>query len=331
MALSKGLHGMLKGGGIGLALGIGSGFVITIAHVITFGLLFRLIGMIFGITTNTDEFVNTLVGSVVVFLPIGGALIGFISDYKNATAEEARATAETERQEKKRIADVRLRKESEERNRLAHINNSKDTISRLATESKQLLNNFATPISEAEHHLTQAEHEFDEGAFAPFWDEIEHAVNRLANYHQSIKRLDYIGQKYHEQAALLRGDSIQVPPLQIANGRIVDPRPTAKRLATIVRMAQKDFQFATIYEQRKTNKLLYEGFRSLGDAIYSMGSEITSSLQALSSGFRVSLDDLLDATQAQTKTISMQTDELIKASRSQDEKLDNIQRGRKPT
>lgn len=312
-------------------IGIGSGFVITIAHVITFGLLFRLIGMIFGITTNTDEFVKTLTGFVVLFLPIGGSLIGFIGAYKTAIAEEARATAETEKQEKKRIADDRLRKEYEERNRLAHLNNSKDTISRLLTESKSLLNNFAALISEAEHHLTQAKHEFDEGAFAPFWDEIEHAVNKLASYHQNIKQLDYFRQKYQEQAALLRVDSIQVPPLDITHGRIVDARPTAKRLASIVRMAQKDFQFATIYEQRKTNKLLYEGFRSLGDAIYSMGNEITSSLQTLSSGFRVSLDDLLDATQVQTKTISMQTDELIKASRSQDEKLDNIQRGRRPT
>ena len=60
-----------------------------------------------------------------------------------------------------------------------------------------------------------------------------------------------------------------------------DARPTAQRLAVVVRKAQKDFHFATIFEQRKTNKILVAGFSTLASAIYEIGDAISYSLNNL--------------------------------------------------
>ena len=58
----------------------------------------------------------------------------------------------------------------------------------------------------------------------------------------------------------------------------------------IVRQAQKDFQFWTIFEQRKTNQLLVVGFGSLASAIAEMGSQIEMSLYELDLALSSSAD-----------------------------------------
>jgi hypothetical protein len=60
-------------------------------------------------------------------------------------------------------------------------------------------------------------------------------------------------------------------------------------LRSIVRVAQKNFQFATIYEQRKTNQLLIGGFSTLAQAINDLGSRLESSLDELTSSVSLEL------------------------------------------
>lgn len=150
--------------------------------------------------------------------------------------------------------------------------------------------------------------------------------------------------------------------LCVLPGTLPDLQGTAKRLATTVRMAQRNFEFSTIYEQRKTNKLLYEGFRNLGDAIYSLGDRITDSLNDLSRNLDSSLSDIISATNENSRIIgdniqeqTHRIDEHADAQRSyesdslrnqsgqqktleqqkrvldsQNRRINNIQRGRKP-
>jgi hypothetical protein len=119
----------------------------------------------------------------------------------------------------------------------------------------------------------------------------------------------------------------------------------------IVRKAQSDFQFATIYEQRKTNQLLVAGFTNLAQALDGMGQRIASSIDDL--GDRITtmanaVDGMKDALvdsigqlgEAIEEQSSQQTEALNSAIRqvSTDqierqnkalEMLDNIQRRRK--
>jgi methyl-accepting chemotaxis protein len=53
-------------------------------------------------------------------------------------------------------------------------------------------------------------------------------------------------------------------------------------MKAMVRKAQCDFQFAIIYEQRKTNKILIAGFTNLAQALEGMGDRISASIDSLS-------------------------------------------------
>jgi hypothetical protein len=165
-------------------------------------------------------------------------------------------------------------------------------------------------IKEVNHHLDIAENEFFDGVFAPFWDQIENATNKLASYHYKINILDHIANDYNDLASRPFLVTENVPSFSLSNNRLPDAKPTTKRLAKLVRQAQKDFHFATIYEQRKTNQLLYEGFQSLGEAIYSMEYQITSSIQNLSNRIQISLDDLIDSSREQTQVLSRHNEDM---------------------
>jgi len=264
--------------------------------------------------------------------------------------KEANQIANKKRKE--REYEKRQQEEREE-SRIQWIKQEKNNLISIITSSENELNKLPSLISDAEQHLDRAEYEFSDGAFAPFWDEIEHATNKLAAYRQNINQLTRNTEDYDRRAKQL---TVKVPDFKLPLGKLQNARPTAERLAIIVRKAQKNFHFATIYEQRKTNQLLYQGFRSLGDAIYSMGSEISSSLDGLSNKLNVSLNDLLDSSREQNRIMSEHNADMERYAENlkslsereasfrrkfekeslhkqdkQDIKLDNIQRGRKPS
>jgi hypothetical protein len=123
-------------------------------------------------------------------------------------------------------------------------------------------------------------------------------------------------------------------------------------MKSIVRTAQRNFHFASIYEHRKTNQLLVAGFSTLGQALGSMTQEITSSINdlgvsvermssTLEHGF-ANLNEHFDAARSSVKDSAEQRDtehhDLIRTlsnSATREKKalqmLDNIQRHRRPT
>lgn len=67
----------------------------------------------------------------------------------------------------------------------------------------------------------------------------------------------------------------------------MDTAVTAERMKAIVRKAQRSFQFATIYEQRKTNQILIAGFTNLAEALDQMAYRITDSIDNLTNSVDV--------------------------------------------
>ena len=239
----------------------------------------------------------------------------------------------------------------------AELERQNQHLASLLSTTQRDFSALSALVPSADIHLDRAEEEFADGAFAPFWDEVEHATNKLAAYHEGIRRVSQHSVDYERHASKL---SIRVPKFSLPQGELPDARPVAHRLSRVVRAAQKNFQFATIYEQRKTNQLLYAGFGTLGAAISSLGNALASSLQELSDSVHSSLDDLLKSTRHQSErmaSISEQKAQALKnyqeaqSSRSsadagerrkfeekllakedeQSKMLDNIQRKKKPS
>ncbi len=164
----------------------------------------------------------------------------------------------------------------------------------LQTETQKAYLGIGSRITAANDHLAAAEKEFAEGAFAPFWDRIEHAANELAAYKNEVEHLQRNVSVYNNESlelARLGGDA--PAPLALQQSQLPDARPSAARFMTIVRKAQTNFQFAMIFEQRKTNQLLHTGFGNLGAAIHSLGDSINASLDRLSSSLSANTDRML--------------------------------------
>lgn len=162
----------------------------------------------------------------------------------------------------------------------------------LQSETQKACLEISAHVADAEKHLDAAEKEFAEGAFAPFWDRIEHAANELAAYKNEVEHMRRNVDVYHNEAGVLEKLTGSAPPLTVPWNALPDARPVASRFAAIVRKAQTNFQFAVIYEQRKTNQLLHAGFGTLGAAIYSLGESINASLDTLSKSLNTRLDKL---------------------------------------
>ncbi|MGH7177770.1 MAG: hypothetical protein ACREJC_10345 [Tepidisphaeraceae bacterium] len=187
-------------------------------------------------------------------------------------------------------------------------------------------------LSASEVALDKAEEEFREGAFAPFWDAVEESANALARFNHTVRKLISNSDDYRIGAKSLPAPA---PPFQIGLDALPDASQAAARLRVIVRRAQKDFQFASIYEQRKTNRILVEGFSSLGQAITDLGERLDLSLQALGSSIGLAISEASEAETSKLESLREQMAEDARDAREDSklsaEMLDNIQRRRRPT
>jgi hypothetical protein len=117
---------------------------------------------------------------------------------------------------------------------------------------------------------------------------------------------------------------------------------TAERMKAIVRTAQRDFQFSSFYEQRKTNQILVAGFTTLGQALDRMTWQIadsidnlTSSVESMASTLNESINSQFGEmaesnTQSHGEVMKAVSEHVLREQRAL-EMLDNIQRHRKPT
>ncbi|MEI6222965.1 MAG: hypothetical protein WCP97_09470 [bacterium] len=271
---------------------------------------------------------------------------------------------EKERNIKEAEENERKKKEVEKRAR--QYDNKMTDIVRVMNNQvasiKELYEEILDSIVIADDALNTAGNEFFDRYYAPFWDQIEVATNQLASCNNYLHKINSHVDKYWSQMQDLDKEYSGQVISCVLPGTLPDLKGTATRLATTVRMAQRNFEFSTIYEQRKTNKLLYEGFSNLGDAIYSLGDRITDSLNDLSRNLDSSLSDIISATHEHSRIISdniqeqtRRIDEHADAQRryesdslrnqseqqktleqqkrvldSQNRRINNIQRGRKP-
>jgi hypothetical protein len=205
-------------------------------------------------------------------------------------------------------------------------------------ESIRAFESMPVQIEKAEKYLDEAEDDFAEGAFAPFWTSVEKAALALATFNENVSTIErnsktFIGltKQYRSRAPKFAVSISSTPSLRVAS-------KTATRMSEIVRKAQRSFEFSVIYEQRKTNQILVSGFRSLAQALEEMTWRITSAVDNLTSSVDVMSKTVGQALDKIAANVSGYRDDLAKESEGRSareqkalEMLDNIQRRRYPS
>ncbi|MCR4288631.1 MAG: hypothetical protein NUW09_11540 [Deltaproteobacteria bacterium] len=255
-------------------------------------------------------------------------------DSKRADAEaqsrQQQAEAELQRRQEQAEAEARRKQQQYEANQNAVLKNLRTFVG----DSIIIFNDMPKEVDLAENALDKAEIEFQDGAFAPFWDAVERAATYLASFDSGIRQITSHSEAYKKEMGNLVATP---PPFQIDIKKLPDATRTADRMQDIVRLAQRNFQFATIYEQRKTNKLLVKGFTSLGQALSEMSSRIETSIDDLSG----SISDFAERSNENARELitnvgsmreQMQSDAQERRAHENQtrEMLDNIQRRKKP-
>jgi methyl-accepting chemotaxis protein len=225
---------------------------------------------------------------------IAAVVLKLESDLAERAAKKRDAAAALQRKLQAE-AEARLRREKEEREareaavraeEIARLERAKrcreDTLSSV-NSSLSLFELMTQNLNSADAWLDEAEDNFDDGAFAPFWDSIEKATKQLARFHANLKNFKETSGRYTELVRRIEGVPPEFPISPQSVARLNVAADTTRRLKAIVRKAQCDFQFATIYEQRKTNKILIAGFSNLAQALDGMTDQITGSINDLAS------------------------------------------------
>lgn len=219
---------------------------------------------------------------VTVVLIVAGVAI--YAAKKKAEREEAAEKAARQRRLDEQAEQERQRK-AQEAKRLAYEQQQKsvrDSLTKVSTESLELFESLPKRLMSAEELLDVAEVEFSEGAFAPFWDSVERATRLLGQFDAGVQTINANSHRYKELTAQSDSTSPPFPVGPAAVEAMKAANNSVLRLGSVVRLAQRNFQFATIFEQRRTNQILVAGFGNLAQALDGMGSRISSSIDTLS-------------------------------------------------
>lgn len=209
-----------------------------------------------------------------------------------------------------RIEQDRLDKERRIKDAMAAEHADRARVrNEIANAPERLINQYRTAVE----HLENAQDAYDKAvehrhasAFTPFWKEIERGVNALIDHRTSVETMDREIRAYTRLLANPHAKNehpvaLPVEMSAIAKSGYSDDIAAALRKLTYD--AQTNFQFASIYEQRRTTAVVFEGFRSLEDAVHRIGTEVRWGLDRLSS----SIDEQMNA---QNKTIQRHSDAL---------------------
>lgn len=230
----------------------------------------------------------------------------------------------------------RLRREEEARiaaHRAAQQSYQTELV-KVSDGSLQTFEVLPKNLIEAESILDQAEQDFKEEAFAPFWDSIEQATLRLGRFDGGVASINHNLKRYRELSKVYEAKPPRFPIVIDSVKGMVAGNTTTDRMKAIVRQAQRNFQFASIYEQRKTNQILIAGFTNLAQALDGMGRRISESIDGLNtqvSEMSTSLNASMESLGEQMATVNQSTvavSESVQGLHSTLQKEANDQAGR---
>ncbi|HVF60946.1 MAG TPA: hypothetical protein VNJ70_14160 [Thermoanaerobaculia bacterium] len=155
-------------------------------------------------------------------------------------------------------------------------------------------------LHDADTALEQAAQEYGENAFAPFWDRIERAADRLGRFQGLIRHLEQLSEQYRRA---LSDRKHTFPPFPVGLRELPNPAKSLRQFQRMVRMGQTNYHFASIWEHRRTRQVLIAGFRTLGEAVNNVGYSLSESVSAMGGELKASLRSLVVDSQEQRSAI----------------------------
>jgi len=140
----------------------------------------------------------------------------------------------------------------------------------LKTTEKLLETTIPALHSNIDNDLLEAQQYFEQKFYSPFWDCIERIAIKFVQYHNELNNLKNLKNQYKQTLMFNKYNFPDYPP----SSKLAPIDGLNDKFLAIVRTAQSNFEFASIWEHRKTNKILIGGFETLENAIYNVGDAI---------------------------------------------------------
>lgn len=142
----------------------------------------------------------------------------------------------------------------------------------------------------------------------------------MGDYNYKANQIAGNAKAYYQQ---LNGVQHTFPVFPVKLQSIPDASFIISELRRIIRLGQTNFQFANIWEHRRTREVLIAGFRTLGEAVNNLGSTIEHSISNLQQSVS---SDMAKMVEEEIRT----RESLDKRMMEQNRMLDNLQHHRKP-
>lgn len=337
-----GWEGLAIGGSLGFAFGVLSTRTNISARTVFVTLLFTAIGARVGILmfprNPWDGWEGLALGSYLGFalgLPVAiiesrrgekqEAILRAL-EAREAQALEARRAAAREKYRAAQLEQqLEQQREAERQKRIQREEARTALEDKIATNARRAveeLDRLPGLIDNVKRESDSAARYFADGAFSPFWTAIERAYVELGRLWSAVTSIENCAAQH---AAMLRdltslGDDngfSQFPIAEIPDQLRTNCRVATSRLENQVYEAQKHPIFAVIWEQRRTTTAVKLGALSLEQAVESMTSRLSSSIDSLSVAIAASsrardahtsaLIGLVEQSQRIGKTLSHQT------------------------
>lgn len=216
------------------------------------------------------------------------------------------------------LHDIQIRSQKEDQERLLQ------QFVSVGTTSLGLFDAMTAHLLCTEELLDQAERDFKEGVFAPFWDSIEKAMLRFSHFDECVREITINSKKHTALAKIYKSSPPQFPIDMESVDGMSAANSVSDHFKSIVRKAQSNPHFAMIYEQRRTNQLLVAGFSNLAQALDGMGQRISSSIDGLGSQISEMTSTLDNSLTRLGNHIQTATQDLQTAQQELIENVDNF-------
>lgn len=233
--------------------------------------------------------------------------------YKSAekSREERERWNRAREEEKRRLAEKRAAENRRIENEIRSLEGSARQIVSLA---EPMMAEIPERLRTSEKCLSDAIKRFKSRCFNPFWDSIGEAVDELNGFHHAVARLDDLRNQY--AAALYRlmkaggnvGEMPSFPVSRLVVPYVRDAERTAERIDTLSERAHKDFEFASIYANWRTNASIIKGFSSLSAAMRHIENQLSNLNFSVIEGLETVRDAIDENTRAIREGASMMSD-----------------------
>jgi hypothetical protein len=241
-----------------------------------------------------------LVISVLAAIPIG--VFSWRLRYDNRLPAVARARCVREAQ--RAADDARTRRLAEARaeaQRLERLQHDEREYQRQLSAQQQSIRTMHASLrqhsEQIERLLIVARSEYSDKAFGPFWDAIEKGAVCLTQAQRELTTFARVAKDYcafarpGDMTLIVRTD---IPSFDVASNEF----------GRLVRLGQSNFEFAVIWEHRKTREAVIDGFGTLGDAVTAVGAAINSSLYDIRESIEYAQAEAMAKADAQEEHLS---------------------------